>query len=153
MNMSSRHIILEFNVKQYSELRSSLLAAVLEERQMERYVLLACGAFYSWFSTQRLATPLLHGFAAIIPVVIVFFALLRDSVISSGIRTQASYLVLLEKSIYSHPPKGYRGPYGWESFLKNEDSYVERYLSNHSFFWWGLLMSSLLASCALWWFS
>lgn len=45
--------IFDFNVKQYEEHRKTLLAVVQEERQMERYVVLACGGFYSWLATQN----------------------------------------------------------------------------------------------------
>lgn len=45
--------IFDFNVKRYEEHRKTLLAVVQEERQMERYVVLACGGFYSWLATQN----------------------------------------------------------------------------------------------------
>ena len=143
--------IFDFNVKQYEEHRKTLLAVVQEERQMERYVVLGFGGFYSWLATQQSAGDVFLGVAAFVPIVIVIFCLLRSHAIGNGVRTEAAYLRKLEERIYANAPEQYNGPRGWETFLATDGKYVKKYESSQNIFWYLLLVMTTCASFAFLW--
>ena len=142
--------ISDFNFKQYQELRQNLIAATNEERQMERYVLLACGIFYSWLASQSVAEKAFVVFASLLPPVIVFLATIRAIALSNGIKATADYLRKLEGQIYGEAPASYSGPRGWESFIHtNPDyGYAAKFERSQRVFWVLLLVLTTLAALA-----
>lgn len=126
--------IFDFNVKQYEEHRQCLLSAVQEERQMERYALLACAVFYSWLATQNTVGKAFLVVASFVPAVIVFLSTLRMHALANGVRTEAKYLRKLEEQIYTNAPEEYSGPTGWESFLDADGKYGKSYEISQNLF-------------------
>ncbi len=142
--------ISEFNFKQYQELRQNLIAATNEERQMERYVLLACGIFYSWLASQTAAQKAFVVFASLLPPVIVLLAVIRVIALSNGIKATAEYLRELESQIYAGAPVTYGGPWGWESFIHTNRvyEYAAKFERSQRVFWGLVLVLTTLAALA-----
>ena len=141
--------IFKFNLSQYEEHRKLLLADMQEERQNERYVLIAIAVFYSWLLTQKSLDALILGIASLIPTIIVLLGLIRSDAIFNGTVTKSKYLIELESWLYTHAPEGYQGPIGWESYLKLENKYVKRYKLSQFIFWYMLLGLSICTSIGL----
>jgi len=136
--------ILEFNISQYEEHRRCLLAAVQEEREMERYVLIGSAAFYSWLATQSASLKSFVSVASFIPAVIVFLSTMRMHALANGISAEAGYLRLLEVEIYKSASSDYAGPVGWERFVDANGTYGKTYEMSKLLFWYSLLGLTLI---------
>lgn len=140
--------IFDFNVKRYEEHRKCLLDDLHETRNIEKYVLLVCGALYSWLATNDIGERGYFVLAVLFPSVLAILALFRTYALIKGARTQAAYLRELENEIYNHAEEDYQGPKGWENYLYADGSYIKRHNNSALLFWYCLLVINILVAIA-----
>jgi hypothetical protein len=128
-----------------SELKREIAESVKEERQLERNSLLACGAVYTYLSSDKLHTFIssdtVHAFPSVawyLPCAIAMFGAFRTIVLMISISPRAQYLKKVEELILKD-----RVPEGWETFFRSH--YRFGVGASIFVFWIALIACTLIA--------
>ena len=118
---------------EWKELRNEAISLSQEVRSLERYVIAASGAVYTWLATH--AETQHSGVVWYLPVVFVILAGIRMLAMSKQISHLADYLKQIESKIGE-------GNTGWEHYFSSRRGL----LGNSSIFVWLALLFSTLAA-------
>jgi hypothetical protein len=102
----------ELYLQTCSELKREIAESVKEERQLERNALLACGAVYTYLSSDKLHAVL--GLAWYLPCAIAIFGAYRTIMLMISISPRAQYLKKVEGLILNDKVLE-----GWETFFRS----------------------------------
>ena len=118
---------------EWKELRNEAISLAQEARSVERYVIAASGAVYTWLATHTETQP--SGVVWYLPVMFVVLAGFRMLAMANQISHLADYLKQIESNIGE-------GTTGWEHYFSSRRGL----LGNTSILVWiALLLSTLVA--------
>jgi hypothetical protein len=122
-------------LRAYDSLKKEIADTVKDERDLERSILLACGAIWTYLiglEHQR------SYYLWYVPTVLVGFGAVRTAALMMGIRPRAQYLRAMEDQTLQGMPLE-----GWERYFRSH--FRPGVGVSMWFFWLGLLVATLVA--------
>jgi hypothetical protein len=136
----------EFLMAEFVAIRAEVILTLGEVRALERYVVLACAALWSWAATHPDSPWILRW----IPVVLSLLGGLRAWTYGRDLHFTHVYIGRLEKALLQANSAGNAltkdDPKGWETYDKEGKSYV---ITSAVVFWFLLLLASFIAIPAI----
>ncbi len=86
----------DMSMEEYKYVTQEIQRQIKEVVELERYILLAISAIYTWLMSKTISIPLLWG----LPPIISFLAYIRTVSSAESIKVKADYIVKMQKETY-----------------------------------------------------